>query len=466
MTATHPTSGVAVEPEPIEARLAQRAASITERELKVYAERTAGSQRATQRARKVLPLGVPSSFQAYDPHPIVVKHAAGARMIDVDDHEYVDYDMGFGALFAGHMHPAVRSAVEAQLDDGTLFVSPCESNADVAELLRDRYRLPMWRFTNSGTEATMDAIRLARGVTGRHRIAKVEGGYHGHHDEVMISMKPPLDLAGPADAPLSVPGTEGLSPDIIAGTAVVPYNDLGALERVLASGDIACFIVEPVMENIGICLPDEGYLQGVRELTTQYGALLIFDEVKTGITAGVGGASGHFGIEPDLVTLAKSIGGGFPIGAFGGKQEHMDLLTAGRVLHLGTYNGNPLVMAATKATLSVACTEAPTAAAIALNNRLVAACQDVIDEAGLPAHTVAFGAKGCVTWRKERVRNYRDYKTSDFGLAFAQWIHGINRGVLLPPGLDEQWLVSVMHEEADAMRYAHVFSEFAAELIA
>ena len=166
------------------------------------------------------------------------------------------------------------------------------------------------------------------------------------------------------------------------------------------------------------------------------------------------------------MTLAKSIGGGFPIGAFGGKQEHMDLLTAGRVLHLGTYNGNPLVMAATKATLSVACTDEPTAAAIAPNDRLVAACQDVIDRAGLPAHTVAFGAKGCVTWRKERVRNYRDYKSTDFGLAFAQWIHGINRGVLLPPGLDEQWLVSVMHEEADAMRYAEVFGEFAGELIA
>src|SRR5918995_3091649 len=146
MTATHPSSGVAVDPS-----LGARARAITERELTRYAERTVGSQRATHRARQVLPLGVPSSFQAYDPHPIVVKHAAGARMIDVDDHEYVDYDMGFGALFAGHMHPAVRAAVEAQLDEGTLFVSPCEANAEVAELLRDRYRLPMWRFTNSGT---------------------------------------------------------------------------------------------------------------------------------------------------------------------------------------------------------------------------------------------------------------------------------------------------------------------------
>src|SRR6266508_559078 len=258
MTATHPTSGVAVDPEPIDPRLAARAKAITERELKAYSVRTEGSQRATQRARTVMPLGVPSSFQAYDPHPIVVKHAAGSRMVDVDGNEYIDYDMGFGALFAGHMHPAVRAAVQAQLEDGTLYVTPCEMNAEVAELLRDRYRLPMWRFTNSGTEATMDAIRLARGFTGRNRIVKVEGGYHGHHDEVMISMKPPLELAGPADAPLSVPGTEGIAPDVVAGTVVIPYNDLAALERVLASGDIACFIVEPVMENIGICLPDDG----------------------------------------------------------------------------------------------------------------------------------------------------------------------------------------------------------------
>ena len=173
-------------------------------------------RRPPTRARQVLPLGVPSSFQAYDPHPIVVRHASGARMVDVDGNEYVDYDMGFGALFAGHMHPAVRDAVQAQLDDGTLYVTPCELDAEVAELLRDRYRLPMWRFTNSGTEATMDAIRIAKGATGRDRIVKVEGGYHGHHDEVMISMKPPLDQAGPADAPIGVPGTAGITKAILA----------------------------------------------------------------------------------------------------------------------------------------------------------------------------------------------------------------------------------------------------------
>jgi glutamate-1-semialdehyde 2,1-aminomutase len=413
-----------------------------------------------------MPAGVPSSFQAYDPWPVVVKHAAGAKMIDVDDNEYVDYDMGFGALFAGHMNPHVRKAVIEQMDHGTLYVTPCELNGDVGELLAARYGLPMWRPTNSGTEATHDAIRLARGVTGRPKIVKVEGGYHGHHDEVMVSNKPPLELAGPANRPNAVPQSLGITANTIAEVIVIPYNDPEALEWALSAGDVACFIVEPVMENIGICLPDPGYLEAVREITKRHGTLLIFDEVKTGITAGYGGATGQLGVRPDLITLAKSIGGGFPVGAFGGEAEYMDLITTGKVLHLGTYNGNPLVMAAVKATLTQACTREAQEAAVELNRRLVSRVQQVIECHDLPAHTVQFGAKGCVTWSRQRVRNYRDYKTSDFDLAFAQWIHGINRGVLLPPGLDEQWLISVMHDEADALKYADVFAEFAAELTA
>jgi len=447
-------------------QLAERARQITTRELGVYVERTAGSQRATERAKRVLPLGVPSSFQAYDPHPIVVRRAQGSWMEDVDGNRYIDYDMGFGALFAGHAHPLVRAAVERQLDDGTLFVTPCEMNADVAELLAARYGLPMWRFTNSGTEATMDAIRVARGITGREKLVKVEGGYHGHHDEVMISMKPPVADAGPADAPRSIPATAGITRGVLADTIVIPYNDAAALERVLASGDVAAFIVEPVMENIGICLPEPGYLEAVREITRRHGTMLIFDEVKTGITAGWSGATGALGVQPDLVTLAKSIGGGLPIGAFGGTAECMDQITTGRVLHLGTYNGNPLCMAAARAVLAEVCTPEVTRDVVDRNARLVAACQDVIDAAGLPAHTVQFGAKGCITWSERPVRNYRDYKATDFDLAFAQWMHGINRGVLLPPGLDEQWLVSVLHDEADAMHYASVFGEFVEELLA
>ena len=444
--------------------LAKRAQQITARELIRYQDRTEKSQAANLRARRVMPGGVPSSFQAYDPYPIVVKRAFGAHMEDVDGHKYIDFDMGFGALFSGHGNPLVRSAVDTQLDNGTLFVTPCELNAEVAELLGARYGLPMWRFTNSGTEATMDAIRVARGVTGRDKIVKVEGGYHGHHDEVMISMKPPLALAGPADAPIGVPSTAGVTQAVLGDTIIVPYNNADALERALANNDVACFIVEPVMENIGICLPQPGYLEAVREITKRHGTLLIFDEVKTGITAGWGGATGVLGVQPDLVALAKSIGGGFPVGAFGGKAEYMDTITTGKVLHLGTFNGNPLVMAAARAVLNDVCTPEVTAGTVELNNRLLASCNDIITTASLPAHTVQFGAKGCITWAAQPIQNYRDYKATDFDLAFAQWIHGINRGVLLPPGLDEQWLISVVHTDAEAMHYADVFGEFVSEL--
>ena len=351
-----------------------------------------------------------------------------------------------------------------QLDDGTLYVTPCELNAEVAELLRDRYGLPMWRFTNSGTEATMDAVRVARGATGRDKVVKVEGGYHGHNDELMISMKPPLDEAGPADAPRSVPATAGITSGVVADTVVVPYNDPDALERVLGRGDVACFILEPVMENIGICLPDPGYLEAVRQLTTAHGSLLIFDEVKTGITAGYGGATGHFGIEPDLVTLAKSIGGGFPVGAFGGKQEYMDLITAGKVLHLGTYNGNPLVMAAAqgdalrgllpRADRGGDRTQWPARRGVPEGHRRRRApCPHrAVRGQGL-RHVVHPAGPQLPRLQGDRLRP---------GVRAVDPRHQSRRAAA--PGLDEQWLISVMHSDDEADRYAGVLAEFAAEL--
>ncbi len=444
--------------------LADRAREIVAVELERYAARTTRSQAANVRAARSIPLGVPSSFQAYDPHPVVAARAVGSHMWDVDGNRYVDLNMGFGALFVGHGNPTVIDAVQRQLTEGVLFVTPCESNAAVAEALAARFGLPSWRFTNSGTEATMDAIRVARGFTGRTRIVKVEGGYHGHHDAVMVSMKPSLAEAGPADAPNAVPSSAGIPAAVVDDVTVVPFNDPDALERALRGGDVAAFLVEPVMENIGICLPEPGYLEAARRLTSEHGALLIFDEVKTGITAGFGGATRAFGVTPDLVCLAKSVGGGLPFGAFGGRADVMDTITQRRVVHQGTYNGNPLSMAAALATLTQVCVGDAVDAAVARNERMLADACRVIDEHGLPAHTVGIGAKGCITWSRTPVRNYRDYKATDFDLAFAQWIWGINRGILLPPGLDEQWLVSVLHTDDDAARHAEVFADFARAL--
>jgi len=436
------------------------ARELSKRELVRYVLRTPASERAMARAERVLPLGVASSFQFYEPHPLVIRAAAGSRMEDLDGHEYVDFTMGYGSLFTGHGHARLNRAVSEQVARGTLFVSPCEDNTIVAELLAARFGLPQWRFTNSGTESTMDAIRVARAVTGRPRILKVEGGYHGHHDSVLVSTKPSLEEAGDARHPRPVASTGGLPQGVLRDTAVIPYNDHDALAQALAGGDVACFVVEPVMENIGICLPDEGYLQAVREITRRYGTLLLFDEVKTGITASWRGAAGRFGVLPDLITIGKSIGGGLPLGAFGGSEECMDAIATGKVLHVGTFNGNPLCMAAARAVLADICTPEETERVVGRNRRFVADCQSLLSSRDMPAHAVQCGAKGCVTWSRTPVRNYRDYLATDFDLAFAQWIWGVNRGVLLPPGLDEQWLLSVAHTEADLVRALEVLTGF------
>jgi glutamate-1-semialdehyde 2,1-aminomutase len=446
------------------AELAERAKRITEAELAIFRSRTPKSQVLNTRAWESMPAGVASSFQYYAPHPVMADRAAGSRIWDMDGNEYVDFNMGFGALFSGHSHPILAAALHEQIGRGTLFVTPCETNALAAELLKERFGLDLFRFTNSGTEATHDAIRLARAFTGRDRIVKVEGGYHGHHDEVMISMKPSLEEAGDPNSPNSVPSTKGIPASLVREVSVVQYNDPVALERELAKGDVAAFIVEPVMENIGICLPVNDYLTKVREITQRYGTMLIFDEVKTGITAGFGGASGHFGVKPDLLCLAKSIGGGLPVGAFGGRADVMSQISEGQVLHLGTFNGNPLCSAAVVAVLRDICTREAIAETIEKNAGMMAHMQTIIDAYGLPAHLVQMGAKGCVTFSEKLVENYRDYKSTDFDLAYALWIWGINRGILLPPGLDEQWLVSILHTEADLTHHLEVFESFAQEL--
>ena len=412
-------------------------------------------------AKQSMPMGVVSSFQHWDPYPISIASAKGAYMTDVDGRQLLDLSMGFGAMLAGHLNPTVVSEAQKALETGMLFVTPSPISRDAGERLCKRFHIDQVRFANSGTEATMYAVRTAKAYTGKDAIVKVEGGYHGSSDSMTVSGKPALSEAGPADEPYSVV-QNGTSPGVVF---VVPFNDLPALEKVFARdhASIACFIVEPVLENLAIVLPDDGYLEGVRALCDQYGIVLIFDEVKTGLTAGAHGAAVRLGVQPDLITLAKSIGGGMPVAAFGGKKQFMDAITDNRMPHYGTFNGSPLAMAGIRGVDMVATAEA-LAEAERLNHNALDRIADIINEYELPAHTVGFGVKGCITWSIDPVRNYRDYKATDFEIAELSWLWSLNRGIITPPGLDEQWLISLAHTQREIDLLVEDFREIAVAL--
>ncbi len=439
-----------------------RVKKLTAEEWKKFRSLTTASGEHNKRASKVLPLGVTSSFQHWDPYPLSIVSAKGAYFKDVDGRKLLDLSMGFGAMLVGHLNKhVVRAIKKAMRSTGTLFVTPSPIATEAAERFQKRFDVDMLRFTNSGTESTMYAIRAARAATGKKAIIKVEGGYHGGYDPLLVSVKAPLSKIGPANAPKPYYPQEAEGGEVF----VVPYNDLDCLEAILKkdSKKIACFMVEPIIENLSIILPDEGYLQGVRALCDKYKVALIFDEVKSGLTAGVAGASKRVGVKPDLITLAKSIGGGLPVAAFAGKKEYMQTVVDGRMPHFGTYNGNPLVMAAVIAVDEIATVEALDAAE-KINNDTLDQMDAIIDEYALPCHTVGFGVKGAVIWSPRPVRNYRDFKTTDFAVAELSWLWGINRGIITPPGLDEQWLVSFSHTQKDMNKMVESFRQLAKAL--
>src|SRR6201991_4000269 len=348
-----------------------RVNSLMERERARLLERTKKSGEYYERAKAVMPGGVPSQFQKNDPWPTYLTRGSGSQVWDVDGNQYTDFHNGFGVMCVGHANPVIAAAVKARMDLGTHFAAPTEGSIIVAEELRRRWGLPQWRFTNSGTESTMDAIHLARGFTGRDVIVKIEGTYHGHHDAVMVSVKPPPDRMGPRSHPASIAYGLGYAPGTEEYTRVVPFNDADALRAILDER-VAGVIMEPAMMNINIVPPVDGYLQRVRELTKAAGVVMIFDEVKTGAAVAAGGATELFGVMPDVVCLAKAICGGLPGGAVGMTEELGELVASGAVRQQGTFNGNPLTMAAAQATLLDVLTPAAYERLHAANTRLMA----------------------------------------------------------------------------------------------
>jgi len=430
-------------------------------------QRTPRSGEYFERARRVMPKGVPSSFQENDPWPVYIERGSGAQVWDVDGNEYVDFHNGFGVMCVGHANPVIAKAVADRAALGTHFAAPTEGSITVAEELQRRFGLPQWRFTNSGTEATMDAIHLARGVTGRDVIIKIEGSYHGHHDAVMVSVYPSLEELGERDDPHSVPYGAGYPKALTDLTRAVPFNDAEALERVLTQyeGRVAGMILEPAMMNINIVPPVEGYLERVRELTAAHGVMLIFDEVKTGATISPGGATQRFGVRPDLITLAKASCGGLPGGAIGMTDEAARAIADGTVHQYGTFNGNPLVMAAAEATLKEVLTESAYEQLERTNTELRQGCDAIIEKYGLPCYTEGIGAKGCVVFSPEPLREYRDYLTKvDDDLSTLAWLYHMNHGIFMTPGVEEEWTLSIAHTGEHLQQYLDAFEHFAREV--
>jgi glutamate-1-semialdehyde 2,1-aminomutase len=450
----------------------QRIRELIEREEKALNAKTQKSGEMFRRAHAVLSGGVASSYQLRDPWPIYLERGKGPKVWDVDGNEMYDFHNGFGSMVQGHAHPAIGRAIQDRYEKGTHFAAPTEDAIVVAEELQRRFNLPRWRYTNSGSEATMDAIRIARASTGRETVMKIFGSYHGHHDTVMVSIGVAYDEIGDRENLASLPYGAGIPQAVVDLTVAVPFNDAGAMERRIERLDAegrkpACVIMEAAMMNLGVVLPEPGYLEQVREITRRHGIVLIFDEVKTGLAIAAGGATEKFGVQPDIVTLAKVLGGGTPIGAIGGGDEVMSVVEDGSVYQVGTYNGNPLGMAAARANLLEVLTPEAYAHLDHLNDRLLAGCTRVIEKHNLPGYAVGISSKGCVTFSTQKIVDYESFKANqDADVSELAWLYNMNRGVFMTPGREEEWTLSVTHDDASVDTYIQVFEAMAEELTA
>lgn len=402
-----------------------------------------------RRAQDLIPGGVNSpvrAFRAVGGQPFFVERAQGARLWDVDGNEYLDYVLSWGPLILGHAHPAVVRAVSEAAQRGTSYGAPTSAEVELAERVREFFpSMQRLRFVNSGTEATMSAIRLARGFTGRDLILKFEGCYHGHGDSFLVK-------AGSGVATLGLPNSPGVPAALSRLTLTAPFNDVDALRQVFRAhvGKIAAVIVEPVVGNSGFIAPDPDFLPALRGVTEDEGALLIFDEVMTGFRVAAGGAQERFGVSPDLTTLGKVIGGGLPVGAYGGRQDIMEQIAPlGPIYQAGTLSGNPLAMAAGLAQLRVLSETDPFSDLEQRTHRLVDGLLNNARELGVPATGGNLGSMWGIFFTATPVRNFSDASAADVEL-FRRFFHGcLARGVFFAPSAFEAGFLSTAHTDAD-----------------
>ncbi len=429
---------------------------VTERE-----KQTPVSGSWAERATAVLPDGVSSPVRGagtFQPHPFYVERGEGPHLIDVDGNRYVDTVMAFGPVILGHAHPGVTRAVQEQAAKGMIYGTCLPLEVEVAELFtRMVPTAELVRFVPSGTEATMHAIRVARGYTGKPGILKFEGHYHGNHDQVLVSVSPPLGVVGTEIDPVRVPVGSGIPAEHYTHTRVAVWNDLDAVAAIVRAHrhELAAVITEPVMANKGFIPPDEGYLQGLQAICRENDVLFIMDEVITGFRMSPGGAQELFGLQPDLSTFAKAMANGAPIGAFTGRREVMSVLEGGRVRHAGTYNASPLCLAAAKATMEELSRDggAVYQHLDALGTRLRSELQKVFERSSIAAVVQGRGSMMQVYFTDlPRVRTYREALRAD-GERFSFFAHAmLNRGVFVHPDHFEHWFLSAAHSDREVDR--------------
>lgn len=434
---------------------------------------TSRSAHLFREARTVIPGGVNSTARAtwsgWDPYPLFVARGSGPRIEDVDGHVYVDYLLGLGPMILGHRPPEVTRAVVDFIETrGTVFALPTEDEAILArKIVAAVPAVERVRLCNTGTEAVLYATRLARAYTGRRKVVRFEGMYHGFSDGVYWSKHPALDRAGPDRAPRPVPQGPGLPRGVEENLIILPWNDADAIARTFREHghEIAAVLTEPVMCNTGCILPIAGYLEALREITAAAGSLLIFDEVITGFRLGLGGAQGRFGITPDISVFAKGLGGGFPVAALGGRAAVMELVDDGRVSMAGTYTANGIAVAAANATLDTMARPGFFERLDAMSNDLRLGLSQIFDDAGIPARVVGIGALMQVWFTDVAIQNYRDAERHADQALFRRWWRGmLDRGVLFHPGAYENLFVSAAHGEGEIDQTLDAARDVASEL--
>lgn len=399
------------------------------------------------RAQKLIPGGVNSPVRAFSPYPFFTRSAKGSKLTDVDGREYIDYCLGYGPLILGHADPRVIGAVREQLGNGTLFGTPSEQEVELAELVcKVVPSAEMVRLVTTGAEATMSAIRLARGFTGRKKIIKFEGCYHGAHDAVLVK-------AGSGALTFGMPDSLGVSEDTAKNTVVVPFNDVDAFEGAVRKErqELAAVIVEPVIGNIGVVLPREGFLGALREITEEYGVVLVFDEVITGFRLALGGAQEYYGVKPDLTTLGKILGGGFPMAAYAGREDIMRMIApSGKVYQAGTFSGNPVSVGAGLAVLRTLRARRSFYSEMEKKcEKLIRGLTEVTDDLGLRVQFNHVGSMFQTFLSEEPVFDYASAKKSD-SKRFMEFHRGLlQHGVFVPPSQFETCFLSAAHSVAD-----------------